>query len=568
MCRSQSPFFNSLLGQARSPMPRIQCIVMASLCMVIAGLGSPVWSADPAPAAVNLGLKYAQRDAQRAAAAAQAATARLAAEVAKLRAVEKVVADSRAAKVVADQAVVDTAAAIVVAETARVAADKAALEAVANAQKVKDDAAADQAAKDLAQQAATTAQTAATAAAEVLKTKQADKVIADANKPLADKQLEAAQAALKPAQEGQAAAEKELVASSATAQATQNKATFYATALPVAKVEAPRLIQTLTHTRPFQSCRLDPTGDFVFGGCQDNSIQRWDLVLGTKVPMAGHKSWIADFDFQPGSNLFISAAYEGRVQWWNEALAVPIAVRTVTAHQGQVRTVSFSCDGQYLATAGNDQLVRIWRASDGALIKELAGHTSHIYNLAFHPAGKHLVSGDLKGVLKQWELETWQLVRDYDAKLLHIYDATFKADCGGIRGIDFSPDGRLLAVGGIGEVSNAFAGIGKPTVLIFDWLTGQRIHVLNPKAAFQGSVWALRFHPSGTFLLGAGGGGSGGLWFWDAETGTALLDVPLPQVAYDLSFHPDGLRMALASYDNSIKIFDLGPPTPEAAPAK
>ncbi|MDB5340167.1 MAG: hypothetical protein JWN70_5786 [Planctomycetaceae bacterium] len=547
-----------------TPLPRT---LLASLCLILAGISSQAWSADPAPV-LNLGLKYAQRDAQRAAEASQAAATRLAAEVAKLQAAEKLIVDSQAAKVAADKAVIDTAAAIVAAETARVAADKTVLDAVANAQKVKDDAAADQAAKDLAQQTATTAQTAATAAAELVKAKQAAKVVADTNKPVADKQLEVAQATLKPAQEAKAAVEKDTVAIAAIAKATQDKAAFYATALPVAKVEPPRLIQTLTHTRPFQSCRIDPTGDFVFGGCQDNSIQRWDLVLGTKVPMVGHKSWIADFDFQPGSNMLISAAYEGRVHWWNDALTVPTSIRNVAAHKGQVRALSFSRDGQYIATAGNDKMVRIWRAADGALLKELEGHTRHVYNVAFHPNGKHLISGDLMGILKQWEVESWQLVRDYDAKLLTGYDPTFKADCGGIRGIDFSPDGRFLAVGGIGEVSNAFAGIGKPMVLIFDWVTGQRIHVLSPKGAFQGTVWGLQFHPSGSFLLGVGGGGSGGMWFWDVETGTALLDVALPQVAFDLSIHPDGLRIAVASYDNSIKIFDLGPKTPDAAPAK
>lgn len=549
-------------------MKQLHRTLFASLFVVLAAISGQAQSADPAPAPVNLGFKYAQRDAQRATDASQAAAARLAAEVAKVQAAEKLVADSQAAKAAADKAVADTTAAITAAEAAKVAADKAAQEAVANAQKVKDDAAADQAAKDLAQQGATTAQAAATAAAELLKAKQAEKLTADSNKPLADKQLEVAQAALKPAQEAKAAVDKEAAAIAAIAKAAQAKAAFYATALPVAKAEAPRLIQTLTHTRPFQSCRIDPTGDFVFGGCQDNSIQRWDLVLGTKVSMAGHKSWIADFDFQPGSNMLISAAYEGRVQWWNDALTVPTSVRSVAAHKGQVRAVAFSRDGQYIATAGNDKLVRIWRAADGALLKELEGHTRHVYNVAFHPNGKHLISGDLMGLLKQWEVETWLPVREYDAKLLSGYDPTFKADCGGIRGIDFSPDGRYLAVGGIGEVSNAFAGIGKPTVLIFDWVSGQRIHVLTPKGAFQGTVWGLQFHPSGSFLLAVGGGGSGGMWFWDAETGTALLDVALPQVAYDMSFHPDGLRLAVASYDKSIKIFDLGPKVPDAAPAK
>lgn len=534
------------------------------ICLSLTAFVSLAQSQDPAPAPVNLGLKYAQHDAQRAAAASQAVAARVAAELAKLQAAEKGVADSQAAKAAAEKAVADTAAAVQAAITAQAAADKAAQDAVANAQKVKDDAAADQAAKDQAQQAATTAQTAATAAADLVKAKQAEKATADANKPVADKQLEQAQAALKPVQEAKAAVDKEAAAAAAIAKARQAKATFYATALPVPKPEAPRLVATFSHPRPFQSCRIDPSGDFVFGGSQDNSIQRWDIVLGTKTPMAGHKSWVADLDFQPGTNLLVSAAYEGKVQWWNDALTTPSSIRTVAAHKGQVRSLAFSRDGQYVATAGNDKLVRIWRAADGALLKELAGHTSHVYNLAFHPNGKHLVSGELLGILKQWEVDTWQLVRDYDAKVLVKYDPTFKADCGGIRGLDFSPDGRYIAAGGIGEVTNAFAGVGKPTVLIFDWVTGQKMHTLNTKGGFQGTIWGLQFHPTAPFLVGVGGGGSGGMWFWDYESGTALLDVALPSVPYDISFHPDGLRMALACYDNSIKIFDLGPKDPNA----
>jgi WD40 repeat protein len=520
------------------------------------------------PAADSPALTFAKRDAQRASEAATAATNLVAEAVTKLQAVEKAIADATAAKETAAKIVVDAGAALQSTETAKLAADQAVLDTAANAQKVKDDAAADQAAKEKAQLDVTAAQAAATTAAEAVKIKQTEKTTADVNLVNAGKGLELAQAGLKPAQDAKTIVEKDLAPLAVLAKAAQEKATFYAATPPVAQPEAIRLIQTFKHTRPFQSCRIDPTGDFVFGGCQDNTIQRWDLVLSKQIPMPGHKSWVADFDFQPGTNLLLSAAYEGKLLWWETPLGSPNSARTVAAHRGQIRSIACSPDGQFLATAGNDKLVRIWRTADGALLKELAGHGSHIYHVAFHPNGKHLVSGELLGILKQWEVATWQHVRDLDAKPLHKYDPTFHADCGGIRGMAFSPDGRFLAAGGIGEVTNAFAGVGKPTVLIYDWLTGQRMHLLNPKSNFQGSVWSLQFHPTRDFLIGAGGGGSGGLWFWNAEAGTALFDFPLPAAAYDLSIHPDGMRLALACFDNTVKIYDLGPKSPEPAPAK
>lgn len=238
------------------------------------------------------------------------------------------------------------------------------------------------------------------------------------------------------------------------------------------------------------------------------------------------------------------------------------------AHKGYIRGVAVSPDGTLVATGGNDNLVKVWSAADGSLVKELAGHERHIYNLAFHPSGKFLVSGDLLGVLKQWEVGTWNMVRELDAKVLWKFDAGFKADVGGVRAIDFSPDGKLLAVGGITEVSNAFAGVGVPAVVLFDWESGKQLKLMKPKDNFQGSVYSVRFHPTEPFLVAAGGGNGASLWFWKFDEEKSFADVKLPGVAYDMSLHPDGLRLAVALFDKTLRIYDMGPaPEMPAAPA-
>lgn len=508
---------------------------------------------------MSLPLRFATHDHQRAVAAATAASQVQASTTAQLQALEKSIAEAVTNKGLADKAVLDAAAALTAAEAAKTIADQAAIDAGAAAEKAKNDATVEQAVKDQAAVNFTNAQTAATAAAESVTAKSQLKSSAAAAKAAADKSLEQLQAMLKPAQDAKTAAEKAAAAVLPKVKSTEERLQALNTAGVTPKPEQTRLIETFKHTRSFLSCRIDPTGDYVFGGSQDNSIQRWDLVLGQQIPLAAHKSWVADFDFQPGTNQLISAAYEGKLQWWESPASSPSAVRNVAAHKGQIRSIAFSLDGQYIVTGGNDKVARIWRAADGALLKELTGHKSHVYHVAFHPNGKHLVTGELLGTVKQWEVESWQFVRDFDASPLHKYDPTFKADCGGIRAIAFSPDGRFMATGGIGEVTNAFAGIGKPTVLVFDWLTGQRIHLMNSKGNFQGSVWGLHFHPNGEFLIGAGGGGSGAIWFWNADSGTPLLDLAIPSSAFDLSLHPDGLRLAVACFDNTIKIYDMGP---------
>src|SRR5262249_52043038 len=214
-----------------------------------------------------------------------------------------------------------------------------------------------------------------------------------------------------------------------------------------------RLVQELRHNSPLFSCRFDPSGRFVFAGAQDNSVQRWELAGGRRVALTGHRSWVRALAFLAGPQQLISGGYEGSLIWWQADAETPVPVRTVEAHRGWVRAVAVSPDGRLLASCGNDNLVKLWSAAEGTLVRELAGHESHVYNVAFHPSGTHLVSADLRGVVRQWDVSRGTMERTLDAAVLHRYDTTFRADIGGVRSMAFSRDGTLLACAGITDVT-------------------------------------------------------------------------------------------------------------------
>jgi WD40 repeat protein len=319
-----------------------------------------------------------------------------------------------------------------------------------------------------------------------------------------------------------------------------------------------RLVQELKHNSPLISCRFDVEGKYLFVGAQDNTIQRWLLDGGKSTPLVGHKSWIRALLSVPKQNLLISGDYHGRLLWWPADAEKPEPTRTVEAHKGWIRAVALSPDGQTVATCGNDQLVKLWSVADGKPLREFAGHSAHVYHVAFSPNGQSVVSADLKGLLKEWDLAKGAHVRDLDAAVLWKYDPTFRADIGGVRSMAFSPDGTLLACAGITDVTNAFAGIGKPVIVLFDWPSGKRKHLLRPKEDFQGTAWGLAFHPSG-FLVAAGGGNAGALWFWKPEQPQSFHTVKLPTNARDLDLHPDGKRLAIAFFDGAARVYDMTP---------
>ena len=317
-----------------------------------------------------------------------------------------------------------------------------------------------------------------------------------------------------------------------------------------------RMVQELRHNSPLLGCRFDPTGRFVFAGAQDNTIQRWELSGGQRVSLEGHRSWSRALAFQASNRKLISGDYAGRVLIWPFDAATPTPERTVEAHRGWVRAIAVSPDGQRFATCGNDNLVKLWNCANGEMERELAGHTCHVYNVAFHPSGTHLASADLRGNVKDWDLSDGREVRTLDCAVLFRYDPTFRADHGGIRSMAFNADGSLLACAGITNVSNAFAGIGNPAVVLFNWQNGERRQVLRPQAAFQGTAWGVQFHPSG-FIAGAGAGNGGALWFWRPDQAASFHTVALPNNARDLHLHPDGRRLAIPFFDNMVRIYDM-----------
>ena len=359
---------------------------------------------------------------------------------------------------------------------------------------------------------------------------------------------------------------------------------------------AARLERELKHARPLIGCRFDPSGRFLFVSAEDETIQRFDLLTGAKVALTGHRSWVRGMAFiggkaavsgldswkheradlqalagfgattfpmpKPAPFTLVSGDYHGQLIWWEGQADSPKPIRTVEAHQGWIRAVAASPDGQTVASCGNDHAVKLWSAVDGKPIRTLTGHVSHVYNVAFHPDGKRLVSCDLKGVVKDWNLSTGTSERELDAKTLWKYDPGFMADIGGARSMTFSADGTQLACAGITNVSNAFAGVGNPAVVLFDWKDGKS-KLLKTKDAFQGTAWGVAFHPAG-FIIAAGGGSGGGAWFWKNDV-VCMHSLKLAANARDMALTPNGERFACAGSNGTAYLYTF---TPGAAPAK
>ena len=328
-------------------------------------------------------------------------------------------------------------------------------------------------------------------------------------------------------------------------------------AVPAIDVNKTHQVTELKHGSPLLACRFDPSGQYVFATAFDNTIQRWRLDSPQATPLVGHESWVRALVFDAGGSTLISGGCDGQLIWWPALADAPQPQRTVQAHQGWVRGVALSPDGRLLASCGNDHRVRLWNAADGNKVGECVGHTHHVYSVAFHPDGRRLVSGDLKGVVREWDVDTGEQLRHFDASALWKYDAGFQADIGGVRAMAFCADGTQLACGGITEVTNAFAGVGFPMVVVFDCEKGEKIRDFVSSAKIKAPITGVRFHRDG-FLIGSCGGLDGGhLLFWKLEQPNEVFALKLKEVARDVDLHPDALRLATAHGDGFLRVWHM-----------
>lgn len=331
-------------------------------------------------------------------------------------------------------------------------------------------------------------------------------------------------------------------------------------------------IAEFKHAIALTSVRVDPTDRFAAAGAEDLDVQLWDLASGGLRTLKGHKSWVRSLDFSADGSRLFTACWGGVVHVWDTSEAEPKPLQTIHAHQGSARFVRVSPDGKLLATCGNDLLVKVWNIADGTLLHEFSGHARHVYGVGFHPAGNHLVSQDLMGGINVWDLQTGKLSQNIDASVMTGYDNKFAADMGGARDMQFKPDGSQWASAGITKVTNSFAGVQDPIIVLFDWESGKEAKQLkSADDNVKGIAWGVRFHPD-NFVIGAiaDKSGKGELWFYRPDEEKAFHTMKLSSAARGLDLLADNRRIAVAHADGHLRLYRMTAKAvaPETSPEK
>ncbi len=207
-------------------------------------------------------------------------------------------------------------------------------------------------------------------------------------------------------------------------------------------------------------------------------------------------------------------------------------------HTGKIRSVAWSPDGKYIASAGEDMIVQVWEAATARTFLTCAGHTEWINTVAWSPDGMHIVSASNDKTARIWNAQTGSTVL--------IYNGHSGWRGGGINAAAWSPNGIHIATASHDktvQVWNATSGIRKLTY---------REH--------SDDVLALAWSPTSIRIVSSGYSarvGETSIMIWDADSRATLFRYPgHNSAALALAWSPDKTRIVSSNADLQTVVWD------------
>jgi WD40 repeat protein len=118
------------------------------------------------------------------------------------------------------------------------------------------------------------------------------------------------------------------------------------------------------HKMAIYSVAFSHDGKSLASASLDDTVRVWTLKSGrTRLVLRHDDSVYAVACSRDG--MLASGGQDGAVRLWN--LDDGKQIRTISAHNGDVRAVAFSADGKLLASAGKDNAVRLWQVAKVAI---------------------------------------------------------------------------------------------------------------------------------------------------------------------------------------------------------
>eukprot|EP00003_Mantamonas_plastica_P006273 TRINITY_DN1509_c0_g2_i2.p1 TRINITY_DN1509_c0_g2~~TRINITY_DN1509_c0_g2_i2.p1 ORF type:complete len:280 (-),score=80.51 TRINITY_DN1509_c0_g2_i2:50-889(-) len=145
--------------------------------------------------------------------------------------------------------------------------------------------------------------------------------------------------------------------------------------------------------------------ELMVSGSDDFTMFLWDPVNSKKYleRMTGHQQLVNQVSFSPDGNYIASASFDKSIKIWDGKTGK--FVGTCRGHVGAVYQVAWSSDSRMIASGSKDSTLKLWdlkKARRKKMLNELPGHADEVYAVDWSPDGQRVASGSKDRYLKLW----------------------------------------------------------------------------------------------------------------------------------------------------------------------
>ncbi|BAZ08303.1 YD repeat protein [Calothrix sp. NIES-4071] len=361
------------------------------------------------------------------------------------------------------------------------------------------------------------------------------------------------------------------------------------------------------HKQAVWGVAFSPDNQTVASSGADNTINLWNINSRLLKTLTGHTAPVWSVAFCSKTNILVSGSSDRTAKLWNSDGA---NIRTLQ-RDSPIQAVSCSANGKYIATAGQDKFVSLWKP-DGTFLITLKQHNAVIRDVVLSADGFIAASASEDGTVKLWKRNklllralyghqdtVWEVatspsgqwIASVGGDMLKVWRAdgrlwkTIQDRRSAFRSVSFSPNSQIMVIGDQDSTVQLWKlGENKSEIRLQRTLMGHKAGVytvaispdgktiasagddrtiklwtiegklLQTIVAHEGRIWKLAFTPQGDMLASASVDGTVKLW---ATDGRLITTLPVQGGVWGVAINPQGNIIASASRDDTLNLWRL-----------
>jgi len=320
-----------------------------------------------------------------------------------------------------------------------------------------------------------------------------------------------------------------------------------------------------------------------YNSSQGGKLRLWDADTGAEVAiLEGHDGVVSAY-FSPTSNRLVThgwdpkfssgLAYHSLPRLWTRDGA---PIKSLQGHEGPIRHVAFSSDGELFATASADGTVRVWKSWDGTEVNVLRGHLGEVLHVEFSPDRSHILTTSTDKTARLWaigdanlmaklpategrynyadlNLEASRLITSYQDGTIVLWDTNTWTVVSTMR----EHKSSILRAAWLSDNTRFVTAAADGSVRLWDAGTGTRLSAFE---GHKGFIRGINLDSEGRRLITAGDDGTARVW--NLDTGSAIAVLNHEEPVGDAFLLGDGKHVATISFGfihskKTVKLWDI-----------